>query len=231
MEGKKSYHFATLTSHTDLSVSFVRIYMFIAYSKLTNISVSTMNRIGCGTMHFFFIIVLFAIAIKFGANASLLKPQVASKIDVLRRDYLTVERNLWHFIANRQSNLDTAYLLEQIHFRHEAFLKSDFHLRNVPLSYYDTRHTNLLDAIHTVNNAADDMLKNHLHSDSKDFNQGESLQSAQQLSHLIKEIDIICNETGLTDFFTEIRNVSVPFACVIRCICLSQICAISKDFH
>lgn len=172
-----------------------------------------MNRNGRAAMHLYLLIAVLVIATKCGVNASLLnRPPSPALIDALRRDYLNVEKTLWNFIDNRQSELDKVYLLEQIHIRHSAFLNSDFRLKNLPLSYFETRHTSLLDAIHTVNAAADDLVKNHLHSDSSRLSQDESLQSARQQSHLVKEIDIIYNATGLSDFFTEIRNVS---ACAI----------------
>lgn len=138
--------------------------------------------------------------------------QIPSHVDQLRRDYLHVEKNLWQFIDHRQSDADTNYVLEQIHLRHDRFLRSDFGGKNAPLTYFDTRHTELLDATQTVKSAADMALKQYLHNDTKAFNQYEALVAARHQSHLIKEFDTFHNACGLSDFFEEIRSVSAsPF--------------------
>lgn len=174
------------------------------------------------------LIVLINFCAIIAIDGRLLLP-IPSRIDRIRSDYLHVEKNLWQFIEHRQSDADTNYVLEQVHSRHDKFLRSDFNEKNVPLTYFDTRHTELLDATQTVKSAADMALQQYLHNDSSKFNQYESLVAARHQSHLIKEFDTFHNACGLSDFFGEIRSVSAvghfisfteaKYVCV--CVCLS----------
>lgn len=170
-----------------------------------------LNRIGAG------ILLITIVLINFVAIANgRLQMQLPSQIDGLRKDYLNVEKNLWQFIDHRQTDADTVYVLEQVHLRHSTFLRRDFSDKNAPLSYFDTRHSELLDATHTVNSAVDVLLKNYLHNDSRAFNQYESLVAARHQSHLVKEFDTFHNACGISDFFAEIRNVSDGLVLRIR---------------
>lgn len=136
-----------------------------------------------------------------------LPAQISSHIDANRNEYLKIEKNIWQFIDNCHSDSDTNYVLEQIHLRHQAFLQKDFAAKNAPLSLFDTRQSDLLDAAQTVNTAVGALLKNYLHTDSNDFKRDESLMVAGHHIHLIKEFEKIHNASN-SDFFAEIRNVS-----------------------
>lgn len=160
------------------------------------------SRIGVGAL------LVTIVLINCGGINGRLKLPLSSQIDLMRRDYLILEKNLWQFVDHRQTDADTVYVLEQIHLRHDAFLRREFGVKNVSLSYFDTRHTELLDATQTVNSAMDSLLKNYLHNDSRAFNQYESLVAARHQSHLVKEFDTFHNACVLSDFFEEIRNVS-----------------------
>lgn len=132
-----------------------------------------------------------------------------SLIDTMRKDYLKVEKNLWQFIDNSKSDLDTIYVLEQVHLRHESFFKTDFAVKKVFLSILDPREHGVVNAIQSVDSAVEVLLGKYLHNDSADFSETEAVMVSRHQIHFVKEIDGIYNVTGLSDFFTEVRNVGI----------------------
>lgn len=129
-------------------------------------------------------------------------------IGSLRRHYLSLESDLWKLIA---SGTDTRFVLSQMHIIHHTFLTENFHEFSVSWDNREEDQLQLFDTFNAINISTMVLLKNYLHKNPTEFNDQKSVRAALELEGLIHHFDKIFNITGLTPFYTVIKDVSVWF--------------------